>query len=149
MQLRRKSDFPHAHIVTGLFYYVAVLILVTMFSVGVFWQLEKDPNTFELTTSETISKTDDKSFFVSLNYCTPQVIDLRIIRYYLDVENDVYFTVPDGIYQTTQGCSKTKIQGHTGRLDPGKYEYRVYGNYKLNPLRDEQVMLASVKVTVE
>lgn len=67
----------------------------------------------------------------------------------MDTVNGVYFTVPDGIYQTTPGCSKTKIQGHTGRLDSGTYEYRVFGNYQINPLRSEQVLLASVKVKVE
>jgi len=149
MLLRRKTDFPHAHVVTGLFYYTAVAILLTMMGFGVFWQLETDENQFTLSQSEFTSDSTNRSFFVSLNYCTTTSMDLKISRYYLDIENDVYYPVPDGIYQTTIGCSKTKIQGHTGRLDPGKYEYRVYGNYKLNPLRNKQILLASIKVTVE
>lgn len=62
MLLRRKTDFPHAHIVTGLFYYVALLLLLSMIAVGLYWQLEKDPNTFEQTESQITTVEGKRSF---------------------------------------------------------------------------------------
>lgn len=147
---RRASDFPKQRVVTGLFYYLALAALLSLLALATYWQLQSDNASFELTELEFTSKPQERSFFVPISFCSAELTEFTLIRYYHDMGRNVYYAVPDGKYKTSNnGCFDTRVSAHTGRLDPGSYEYHISVSYELNPLRTVLRKVALVTVTVE
>lgn len=148
---RRYTDFPKKKLVTGLYYYIALTVLLFALGTATYWQLEEDSTVFEVTELSVTVTPEDRSFFVPVSFCSSKGLsDFTVVRYYHDLDNDIYYPVPDGRYKTSvNNCFKTRLQGYTGRLSPGNYEYHIYVNYDLNPLRNIHQLVANVRVTVE
>lgn len=146
---RRSTDFPNQRIVTGLFYYMALAFLLSALAVAVYWQLEEDASDFKVTEIIVTTTAQDRGFFVPIHFCSSELTEITLIRYYHDIDRNIYYSVPDGKYKTSNnGCFDTRIQANTGRLDAGNYEYHVSVSYDLNPLRTVQRKVAIVRVTV-
>lgn len=148
---RRSTDFPRQRIVAGLFYYLCLTILLAALLLTLYWQLEEDTAVAELSETSFVSTPIKRSFFVPIKFCSKKVdSDITLIRYYHDLKQNIYYGVPDGRYKTiTNGCFDTRVSASTGRLDPGLYEYHVYVEYELNPLRTIRHKVAIVNVSVE
>ena len=147
---RRSTDFPQQRLITGAFYYISLSAMLFLLGLALYWQLEQDDSHFQLSESEFISTQENRSFFVSVNFCSPNLKEITLIRYYHDTGRNIYYGVPDGKYKTSNsGCFNTRVQANTGRLDPGTYEYHVSVSYELNPLRTIQHKVAVVYVTIE
>ena len=147
---RRKTDFPKQRFVTGVFYYLALIVLLSFLIVGLYWQLEDDNTKLQLNESEFHSTPANRAFFVPIYFCSTQLTEFTLIRYYHDLERNLYYGVPDATYKTSaNGCFDTRVQANTGRLDPGVYEYHVSVSYPLNPIRTIQKKVAVVRVVIE
>lgn len=147
---RRATDFPKQRMVTGVFYYLALTMLLTALAAAVYWQLEPDYHDVTYQELEFTSTPTNRSFFVPIYFCAGKLTEFTLVRAYHDTERSIWYAVPDGRYKTgASGCFDTRIQAHTGRLDPGTYDYHVHVSYQLNPLRTIQRKVALVRVTVE
>lgn len=148
---RRCTDFPKQRVVAALFYYLCLTIIFATLLVTLYWQLEEDTAAVELSETSFVSTPSKRSFFVPIKFCSKKVgSEVALIRYYYDIEQNIYYGVPDGRYKAlTNGCFDTRVSANTGRLDPGQYEYHVYVEYELNPLRTIRRKVAIVKVSVE
>lgn len=147
---RRASDFPQQKLVTGVFYYSALTLLLCFFAIATYWQLQQDNAKFDLIEMEFTSTPNDRSFFVPVVFCSAELTEFTLIRYYHDIGRNVYYAVPDGKYKTSEnGCFDTRVSAHTGRLEQGDYEYHISVSYELNPLRTIQRKVAIVRVTIE
>lgn len=147
---RRASDFPQQKLVTGIFYYCALSVLLFCFGLSAYWQLQDDNASFELIEMEFTSTPAERSFFVPVVFCSAELKEFTLIRYYHDIGRNVYYAVPDGKYKTSNnGCFDTRVSAHTGRLEQGDYEYHISVSYELNPLRTIQRKVAIVRVTIE
>jgi hypothetical protein len=144
------TDFSKQRLVTGAFYYLALLALLSALFVALYWQVEYDDIMLEFKKYKHVSTPENRNFFVSIHFCSPAITDFKVIRHYKDIDRNIFYSVPDSKYQTSQlGCFDTRLQANTGRLDPGNYEYHVSVSYELNPLRTEQHKVAIVSVTVQ
>lgn len=138
------------HFVQGVYYSLILSALVAAFCIAVYWQTETEHAVFEVTNKEVILEKDKKDFVVEINFCTPTKKDLKISRYYENVDTQVMYHVPEGIYKTAgSGCFKTKLSAYVGRLDPGTYNYHVNVTYDLNPLRQIEKEVSVVKVIIK
>lgn len=147
---RRATDFPKQRVVTGLFYYLALSVLLSLLAVATYWQLQPDHHELDLQKLSFTSTPTDRAFFVPVYFCAGELTEFTLIRAYHDIDRNIWYAVPGGRYKTgASGCFDTRIQAHTGRLDPGNYEYHVSVSYELNPLRTIQRKVALVTVTVE
>lgn len=137
------------HYIQGVYYYLALGALITAFCCAVYWQTEQEHAVFEVTSKSVVLEKDKKDFVVEVNFCTPTKKDLKISRYYENVDTQVMYHVPEGVYKTAgSGCFKTKLSAYTGRLDPGIYKYHVIVSYDLNPLRqiEKEVSVVTVEI---
>jgi hypothetical protein len=147
---RRSTDFPQSKLITGAFYYIALATLLAFFGTAVYWQLEKDDIELSFAEISHVSTPQDRTFFVPISFCSNRLTEFTVIRYYHDVDRNIYYGVPDGKYKTSAaGCFDNRLQASTGRLDPGNYEYHVSVSYDLNPLRTEQHKVAIVRLRIE
>lgn len=145
-----NNHFPLQRLITGVFYYLSLVTLLFFLLTALYWQLEEDTATFEFTQLEVTTRPVNRAFYVPIKFCSAELTELTVIRYYHDTNQNIYYSVPDGKYKTSHnGCFDNRIQASTGRLDPGYYEYHVSVSYELNPLRTIQRKVAVVKVTVE
>lgn len=136
--------------VAGIFYYFGLSLLSLFLIIAVYWQLEKDAFNFEFTEFNITSTQAQRSFYIPINFCSTKVTKFTISRYYKDTTKNIFYNVPDGEYHSNSNeCVKTMLVGHTGRLDPGEYEYVIYAKYDINPLRSIQRQVALIHVTVE
>jgi hypothetical protein len=147
---RRASDFPKQRLITGLFYYLALSILAASLLTALYWQLEPDNAQFDYVEITHLSTPETRSFYVPVNFCAKtKGQEFTVIRAYHDIDRNIWYAVPDGKYKTgAGGCFDTRIQAHTGRLDPGNYMYHVSVSYQLNPLRTIQLKIAVVTVEI-
>jgi hypothetical protein len=147
---RRVTDFPNQQLVTGVFYYLALLILIGSLCTALYWQLESDDIELGFVDFEHHSTPQTRAFLVPVDFCSQRLTEFTVIRSYHDTDRNIWYAVPDGRYKTgASGCFDTRIQAHTGRLDPGNYEYHVSVSYGLNPLRTEQHKVAIVRLVIE
>jgi len=148
---RRATDFPKKRLVTGLYYYIALAILAASLLTAVYWQIESDESRFELVELSLTSTPRDRTFFVPIKFCSDKIgQEITLIRYYHDVDRNIYYGVPDGKYKTSElGCFDSRVQGSTGRLEPGTYVYHVSVSYDLNPLRTVQRKVAIVTLEIQ
>lgn len=138
------------NIVQGVYYYLIMSGLIASFFIAVYWQVENEQTSFEITNKVVVLEPDKKDFAVEINFCTPTKKELKISRYYENVDTQVMYHVPEGVYQTAgSGCFKTKLSAYTGRLDPGTYKYHVIVAYDLNPLRKIEKEVSVVTVTIK
>ena len=142
--------YPKQSIASSIFYYSALIIMVTACTVALYWQLEPDHHSISYNEIEFTSTPENRSFFVPIYFCADGLTEFTLVRAYHDTDNDLWYAVPDSRHKTgSGGCFDTRIQAHTGRLDPGNYEYHVHLSYDLNPLRTVQKQVALVRVTIE
>ena len=149
---RRRDDFPrHRWWLATLFYYIALSLLIAAFAIALYWQLEPDRSEFGLTEFHHTSTPENRAFFVPIRFCAGGPgQQFTLIRYYHDLDNNIFYAVPDGKYKTSyRGCFDTRVQAHTGRLDPGRYEYHISVEYQVNPLRTVRSHVAVVHLTIE
>ena len=147
---RRVTDFPKQQLVTGVFYYLALLILLGSLGTALYWQLERDDIDLSFEEFEHHSTPQTRAFYVPVSFCSQRLTEFTVIRYYHDIDNNVYYAVPDGKYKTSNtGCFNNRLQAMTGRLEAGNYEYHVSVSYQLNPLRTEQHKVAVVRLRIE
>ncbi len=147
---RRETDFPKQKLITGVFYYLSLFVLICFLLTGLYWQIEKEEVQFKLQEFQVVSTPTNRSFFVPVYFCADNLTELTLIRFYQDIDRNLYYGVPDSIYKTSlSGCFDTRVQASTGGLEPGNYVYHVSVSYPLNPLRTIRQPVAVVKVTVE
>jgi hypothetical protein len=139
-----------SNIVQGLYYYLTLSGLLASFFTAIYWQTESEQAVFEVTTKEVVLDTDKRDFVVEVNFCSPSKKELKISRYYENVDTQVMYHTPEGTYPTAGGgCFKTKLSAYTGRLEPGNYKYHVIVAYDLNPLRKIEKEVSTVNVTIK
>lgn len=140
----------HYLMLSTVFYYtVLFILLVSGLTLG-YWQIEKDPAQFTHKTAHIQLSEDNKYFLVDLDFCPNKKTKLTIEKYYYDKNNKILYSIPAGQYSTdNKNCLKTKIHAHTGNLEKGLYEYRVIVVYSLNPLREVRQELALMTVEVK
>jgi hypothetical protein len=147
---RRSTDFPKSRLITGAFYYIALSMMLSALTIAVYWQLQADDIELGFVELEHVSTPADRAFFVPITFCSDKLTEFTVIRYYHDIDRNIYYGVPDGKYKTSKkGCFDNRLQANAGRLDAGNYEYHVSVSYDLNPLRTEQRKVAIVRLRIE
>lgn len=141
-------------LISGIYYHVALTILTVAFVVIGYWQIQEDETMVSLTEMSVISSPGDRSFTVPISLCNNRVQEFQIERYYLSLDEKVYYTVPSSTYLAPQenieiGCYSTALTAFTGSLAPGEYEYRIFVSYNINPIQSRRSLAALVHVTVE
>lgn len=134
----------------SIIYAAMIIALAFTLALSVYWQLERDVASFELTEMSVTTTERNRAFFVPIEFCSGALTEFTVIRYYHDLERDIYYSVPDGNYRTSiNDCFSTRLSANTGRLEPGQYEYRISVYYRINPIRTVQREIAIVQVTVK
>lgn len=136
--------------VSGAFYYGFLAMLVAITFLCIYWQLQVDTTRINQTHKEVVIAGPEKDFYVDLDFCTPSPSPITIERYYKSITTGIYYSTPTGTFpMDAQNCLNARIHAHTGRLEPGLYEYHVAVQYKINPLREERKEVATVIVEVK
>lgn len=140
----------HYLILSAVFYYtVLFILLVSGLTLG-YWQIEKDPAQFSYKMAHVELEKNTKDFLVDLDFCPNKKTRLTVEKHYYDKNKKIFYSIPAGQYSTDKmNCLKTKIHAHTGNLERGSYEYRVDVVYELNPLREIRQELALITVEVK
>lgn len=150
VQLRRKSDRAFNTVASSVFFYLSVLTLLGLLTTYIYWQTEPNEAVYTYNEQDVVVTPENRSFEVGVNFCNANTDQFTISRYYYDPQNSIYYPVPDGIYRIdSDECFDAKFSGHTGRLEPGFYEYHIVITYALNPIRSYSQNVALVNITVK
>lgn len=146
--------YKHISLISGLYYHVALSILAVAFVVIGYWQIQEDKTIISVTEMSVISSPGNRGFTIPISLCNNNVQEFQIERYYLSLDEKVYYTVPSSTYLAPQedmktGCYSTALTAFTGSLAPGEYEYRIFVSYNINPIQSRRSLAALVHVTVE
>lgn len=137
-------------VIQGLFYYFVMALLAVALMLVVYWQVESDSAEIKMAKTEVTLTGNNKAFFVPLEICNNKSNDFILLRRYKNLENDVYYNTPDGIYRANfTGCATTYLQAFAGNLEPGVYEYTIFIRYDINVLRTVERQAAQVLVTIK
>lgn len=148
--LDAELNKPRISKISQLFYYSSIGIMSLIIVLIIFWQVEQDTTHFAFSEDTFHSTEGNRDFYVNVNFCSEKVRQFTITRYYYEEEENIYYTLPDAKYRTAgTSCFNTRIHTSTDMLRKGRYEYRVFATYEINPIRSNEQQVAVVKVLVE
>lgn len=144
----------HLSLVSGAYYYVSLTVLGSILLLVAYWQIQSDDTIISVTEMSVVSTPTNRTFTVPISLCNNNVQEFQIERYYLSLNERIYYTVPSTTYLAPQeylksGCYDTALTALTGALTPGEYEYRIFVSYQVNPIQTRRSLAALVHVTVE
>lgn len=148
-----KQKHPNL-LLSSVYYYTSLIVLGVAFIVVSYWQIQPD-NTYTEITEFSITTTErNQSFYIPISFCTKEIQEFQIERYYFNTNERIYYSIPSATYlmaqeRKTDGCFSTNLNASSELLAPGAYEYRIFISYDVNPIQKVRRQVALVHVTVE